>query len=258
VTPGRTVFTNATRREVLRLLGRLGRVLSGRAGAPTGASAALRSVGVRVGLAALGHVHQAFVVKARGGTDEAGLRWAPLSWRTVAYSRRHPGVPKKRPRDRYHPSWALSNKQRQRWWLFYRRALGRHRGDKAHAAASAWVQLTGEGRNPTLKERYAGTRVEILRDTGLLLSSLKPGADPGRAPASPPRVRLQVFRLGYGSVTIGTSRPWAGTHHKGIPGRLPRRPLWPDPGHWPGRWWDELLGQFRAGVVEVIAKALGG
>lgn len=39
---------------------------------------------LRVGMTALGHIRRAYITKARGGTDEAGLRWAPLKSSTVA------------------------------------------------------------------------------------------------------------------------------------------------------------------------------
>ena len=35
-------------------------------------------------VALLGKVHAAFLAKSRGGTDEAGIRWAPLTRATVA------------------------------------------------------------------------------------------------------------------------------------------------------------------------------
>jgi hypothetical protein len=251
------IHTRAGRAEVLRLLGSLGAVLAGTRGAPAGAGAAAGAVPVRLGLAALGFLHEAFAVKGAGGTDAAGLRWAPLRPATVAYSRNHPGLPGKRRRAPYRPSYALSKGQRERWWRFYREGLARYAGDKAHAAAAAWVRLTAAGRNPTLMERYGSAPVKILHATGALESSLKPGARADAAGQSPPRVKYQVFRPGPGRVTIGTGRPWARTHHLGVPGRIPRRALWPEPARWPAAWGRELLGQAREGAVGVIAAALG-
>lgn len=54
--------------------------------ARSGASEA-DAIMARIGLTALGRIRRAFVVKARGGTDEAGDSWQPLSPKTVAYSK---------------------------------------------------------------------------------------------------------------------------------------------------------------------------
>src|SRR5207247_1539579 len=121
----------------------------------------------------------------------------------------------------------------------------------AHAAATAWVVLKAEGAT-TLLAKYGQTSVEILRDTGLLLNSLTPVIQPDAAGASPPRVSLQVFQVHSGDVVVGTKREWAYTHHRGVPGRIPQRRLWPPPEKWPQRWWNDLLVQARQGVIDVV------
>ncbi len=50
-------------------------------------SAALQ---VRLGLTLLGRIKNAFVVKAKGGTDDAGLRWKPLAPLTLRLRRGKP------------------------------------------------------------------------------------------------------------------------------------------------------------------------
>ena len=103
--------------------------------------------------------------------------------------------------------------------------------------------LKGEGAK-TLLELYGNTQVDILRDTGILLNSLSPGV-PGSVPD-------QVFRIGVGEVIVGTNRKGAASHHQGIPGRLPQRRLWPEPSKWPASWWESILEQGRAGLIEII------
>jgi hypothetical protein len=63
-------------------------------------------------MAALGFIKPAFVTKMHGGTDEAGDSWPPLKRETVAYSRRHPGMPKAKDRAAFAPSWMLTRTAR--------------------------------------------------------------------------------------------------------------------------------------------------
>lgn len=267
--PPQTLHVRATRAQVARVLSRIPKILGGHQG---GAHAAVQALLVRLGLTALQFIKEAFLVKARGGTDVTGLRWAPLSPYTIA-RRKHPGYSKStgqftkkrlpsakvRGQPQYRPSWILSQKQRDRWWEVYRRGLGRYKGDKAHAAALAWFVLKAEGA-PTLLGVYGKMGVEILRDTGLLYNSLEPGVwpVPEPPPQNPPRKPLQVFRRERLAVVVGTRRRWAGTHHYGVPGRIPRRRLWPDPSRWPERWWAALLEQAQQGIIDIAIDLLRG
>lgn len=246
----RVIHVRASRRQVVKIL----RQLPGAIGGSTDSGGYQQATLVRMGLAALDKIQEAFVTKARGGTDEAGDRWKPLSPYTIA-ARRHPGVPPKASRAAKRPSFMLSAAERKRWWKLYSRNLSRFKGDKAHAAASAWFVLKQEGAR-TMLSAYGGMNVEILRDTGLLLNSLKPGAPAESAPSSPPRVPKQVFRIGQRDVKIGTNREWAWTHHQGIPGRIPQRRLWPEPGRWPRSWWQAILEQGREGVIDILTYLL--
>lgn len=203
----------------------------------------------RCGLAILGRIKQAFVVKARGGTDEAGESWKPLSPKTIAYSKtrqrgrgRRTRAEKKR---EAFPSQALTAKQQKRWWEVYRRQLPIYKGNKGHAAAVAWLALKREGAT-TLLDKYGHRQVEILRDTGLLLNSLSPGVDSSE----------QVFRVGDGEVVVGTNRKGAIAHHHGIPDRLPQRRLWAEPSHWPRSWWQDVLEQAKQGLLDVAVSLI--
>lgn len=200
----------------------------------------------RIGLTILGRIKRAFIVKARGGTDETGDKWAPLSKKTIAYSRRGRTATERKREAR--PSQGLTKKQQDRWWEVYRRALAQHKGDKGHAAAVAWVVLKKEGAK-TLLDKYGNRKVEILRNDGLLLNSLSPGS------GSPD----QIFQVGDGVITLGTNRKGAMSHHLGDPSRnLPQRRLWPDPKDWPSSWWDEILEQAKEGLLEIAINLLRG
>lgn len=222
-----TLRVRGSRGELREALRQLQEALRGRSGE---ARDAMTQVMTRVGMAALSRIREAFVVKARGGTDASGLSWPPLKPSTIAYSRRHPGVPPSSKRAPFRPSWMLTEKQRKRWWQL--NAIG--------GPAYAWMVTKSEG-GKTLIGEYGQTPVEILRDTGLLLNSLTPGI------GSPD----QVFEPDARGVTVGTRRQWAAAHHKGIPGRLPQRRLWPEPSQWPKAWWDDILGEARSGMIEV-------
>ena len=233
------IHVRASRTQVRKMIDLAVKAASGHTEDGKEAADALQ---VRVGMTALARIKDAFIVKARGGTDAAGLKWKPLSPKTIAYSRRHPGVPKNRSGNR--PSWMLTAKQREEWWTAYRTGLAMYRGDKERAAKRAWA-IAKAGGAKTLIGEYGATAVEILRDTGLLLNSLSPGISPGS-------VEHQVFRVGAGEVIVGTNRKWAWAHHKGIPGRLPKRPLWPDPETWPAEWWNDIEEQARQGFTEIL------
>lgn len=199
----------------------------------------------RLGLALLGRIRTAFVVKARGGTDEAGERWQPLSPRTIAYSktrqRGRGGRTRAEKARATRPSQALTAKQQDRWWEVYRRQLAIYKGDKRHAAAVAWLVLKREGAR-TLVDKYGYRQVEILRDTGLLLNSLSPGVASGE----------QVFRVGRGEAIVGTNRKGAAAHHRGVPGRLPQRRLWAPPSRWPDSWWADISDQAQQGILDIV------
>ncbi len=261
----RTIYVRATEARVRQILSQLPAHATGQLGTSGGLAKTLL---VRLGLAALGQIKQAFVVKARGGTDAAGDRWKPLSPYTIAYKRRHfiigrsgqpttKRLPRSKARAPYRPSWILTKKQRDRWWALYKRFLATYKGDKAHAAASAWVTIKNEGAR-TIMGVYGNQPVEILRDTGLLLNSLSPGIPADAARQFPPKVNKQVFKLEKGAVIVGTNRKWCWTHHYGVPGRIPQRRLWPEPARWPTSFWDNILEQGQKGVVEILRYLLSG
>ena len=253
------LFTRASREEVERAVLDLYQQATGYR-APGEAAHALL---VRIGLANLKNIKEAFLAKARGGADITGLTWPKLSKKTIAYSRRHPGIPKGFYRALYSPSWMLMKKQRERWWKLYRQYGGagpegetyhQRGGNNPYAARIAWRILKAEGAK-TLLGTYGGVQVEILRSAGLLYNSLSPGVPVSHAGSAPPRVADQVFRLERAAVIVGTNRKHARTHHEGL-GHVPQRKLWPDPSTWPPAWWDGILAAAQQGIVDILIEVL--
>lgn len=238
----RTIYVRATRAEVVASLLRV----------PTEAVAGgpiADSMLMHCGFAILGRIHRAFLVKAKGGTDEAGEKWEPLSPYTIAYrmttrkgKHRRSKVERSRPNR---PSQALNSKQQERWWEVYRQVLAQYKGNKGHAAAVAWVKLKEEGAK-TLFDKYSNYQVDILIDSHDLVDSLSPEGES----------EYKIFRVSPGEAEVGTSRPGASHHHRGIPGRLPQRRLWPEPKKWPNDWWGDILGELTLGVVDLAVCAV--
>jgi len=166
-------------------------------------------------------IHEAFLVKMCGGTDEAGDRWVPLSPVTVAIRRRR--------RDKSSPSRKTRDRSK------------RNRTEQEHIPTSKRRTrsiIKGAG---TSYDKY-GRDEEILHDTGLLLESLRPESFSAE----------QVFEIADGRVIVGTRREGAEDHHKGRPPKLPQRRLWPDPADWPSSWWDEITAEVQSGVVDMV------
>lgn len=75
------VVVRAGRLQIRAALSRLPAILAGLEHDPTGLVADLH---LAVGSVALSLIREAFVTRAAGGTDEAGLRWEPLAESTAA------------------------------------------------------------------------------------------------------------------------------------------------------------------------------
>ena len=228
--------TYTGRREDLvdRLRGLPG-MLAGNTPDPDGT---VRGLLLALGLQALSLIKTAFIVKSRGGTDEAGIRWKPLDPRYVAYGRGHPGRPRGGPRP------TLNADQDRQWRAVYagvsRSLVNKGMDAKeagGRAAAAAWIHAKANGAT-TLLEMYGNAPVEILRDTGLLLNTLSPGS--GSAD--------QILRPEPGKVTVGSDLKKAGRLHKD-------RPLWPD-GDLPASWWQRLSDTLGDGIGLVIGGLL--
>ncbi len=248
------VHFRGTRQQLHSLISTLPRILSGHVSDPTGLT---RGLQLRIGVQALSLIKEAFVAKARGGSDEAGDSWPPLSKKYVAYHRRHPGLASKRAQAKAEgrPGRPLLTKQQnERWKSIYARTLhaltpnllqGPGREEKSHAAAHAWMVLKAEG-GKTIFGEYADAPTETLRDTGTLLNSLSPGVD---GPSGHPN---QIFNVSPGSIIVGSNRKGAAFHHRG------KRRLWPRVETWPARWWSLIMDQLRDGAAQVLVNILRG
>jgi hypothetical protein len=214
-----------------------------------------RRLQLRVGVALLSQVQQDFVRKARGGPGRDGITWKPLKRetiaqrRTTAAERRNLGIGGERVRGLLTPA------EDARWKAIFRSVISRLREDgvgereaASRAAQSAWGILKSQGAKTKLAT-LGGRSVEILRDTGELFRSLSPGVED-----RPSNADGQVFRVPTGRVIVGTNKKtW---HHRGIPGRLPSRPLWPLNDAIPQAWWPAIQTATMRGLQVAIAEVL--
>ena len=238
-----------SRAQLLQQLRELPALLAGRVNDSTQAVHGLMGA---VGLQALAIIRESYIVKARGGTDEAGIRWAALSPRTIAYGRRHPKLSSRR---RYAAKAGRKSRplltagQDKLWKQTYARMLRRFEragnpDAEAHAAAIAWKVVKQAG-GKTILEEYGKTPVEIGRDTGRVLASLSPGRSAAPANAD------QVFRITPGEVRVGTNVEYAEPFHR-------KRPLWPDdPADIPESWWERLGETLEDGLKALLRRRLG-
>lgn len=240
------VTFRGTREQLTALLRQVPATLAGRLPDPTGTVQGLQ---LRVGMTALSLIRQAFVVKSRGGTDEAGLKWAPLAPSTIARRRLGPGDRKsttlkaRAPQLSEKERRAIARDARDREALLVARGVspGRARGlgrAQAEAAGRARGLVTGKG------AVLASRTVEILRDTGVLLASLGPGQVDNILKAVP------------GQAVVGSNLDRATWHHRGTP-TIPARRLWPAPDRWPESWMRQIYGQLVQGIGRIVELASG-
>ncbi len=239
-------------------------------GSVTGASSRYaseaRQIFIVVGLAALSDVKADYVRKARGEVGEDGVKWPPLSPKTLAYGRRAPKAGGFAPGGN---DGMLTQQQLTRWRKLYGGALARLAMSmdietaKRIAAARAWKILKDEGAQTKLAA-YASRPHEILRDTGVLLNSLSPGmlgTDGVNLTVTPPRGDggdMQVFDLQPDGVIVGTNVPYAATHQNGDRKRnIPARPFIPRiiPDKWQERWTGSVLPALSAAIRGAVERA---
>lgn len=259
----RVVF-KGSRAELRNLTYRMAAILAGREADTTGIA---RGFMLAIGVAALTDIKDAFVTKARGGTDEMGIRWPPLTKEYLAYGRRFArgeAVGLKRaagldPKtNRFAPGRGkglLTKEQLTRWRQIFARLVPRFymsTGNiafaKTRAAQIAWATLKKEGAKTKL-EVFGSRQVEILRDTGVLFNSISPGLMSGQpgpnatyAKPSAPGGEQQIFDLSPGQVVVGTTVAYAAAHNKPDKATVPRRQFLPDDASQvPEVWWERWL-----------------
>ena len=208
---------------------------------------------LRIGIQLLSEIQQAFIEKSRGGTGSDGIRWQPLKRETIAQRRVGKGFLKSQGITGKRVRGLLTPAEDRLWRSIFARVYARnavamgHGAAAAKAGAIAWFELKKRGAKTKL-DVLGGRKVEILRDTSELFRSLSP-LDPRRT--RPPG---QILERNATSVTVGTNvKSW---HHRGIPGRLPARPLWPLTNEIPAKWWESLQEQAIDGIREAMIELL--
>jgi hypothetical protein len=211
------VSVRDTRSAAAAALRKLPALLAGREPDPLGIA---REVQLRAGVAALSQVQQAFLIKSRGGTGADGIKWKPLSRKTIAGRRVTRGEKKELGIGGRRVRGLLTPAEDREWRKIYASRLARLRLDlpepaaRARAAQIAWATLKARGARTKL-DVLGGRQVDILRDTSRLFRSLNAGVD-----ATPSGEPDQVFELKPGAVIVGTNVVYAGPQHR-------VRPLWP-------------------------------
>ncbi len=247
-----TVTFRGTSADVNRLMTRLVRVISGYEPDPWGVA---QEVQLAIGVKTLELIRAAFDVKAAGGRADDGLQWAPLAPSTIARRRKGPAdvravrlkarAPNLNPRQKRE----LEGRIRQRTAELLQRGLTQSQArGLARAQAEQAARRQGLG-VATIRGVLGGREVLIERDTSRLYASLSPGVS-GR----PSGAADQVFRMNPGEVIVGSNVPYVRAQHRGIPGRLPARPFWPE--HLPEAWLKEIRGTLSRSIARVFARLL--
>lgn len=207
---------------------------------------------VPVAMVLLSKVAQAFIQKSRGETGSDGIRWKPLSPKTIAARRttraekKALGMTGRRTRGNLTPA------QDRRFKDIFGTRLARFLATgmeiteaKERAGRIAWATVIAEGAKTKLM-LLGSRKVDIGRDTGALLRSLTPGVQrPGEAIQNPARQRNQVLEVGGGWVMVGSLLPYAERFHR-------VRPLWP--ATIPAAWMPEIVAAFQRGMVRLLAE----
>lgn len=246
-----------TREELVEKLRLLAAQLSGAAPDTDGLAAAVLTRGAT---ALLGQIQDAFLVKARGGTDAAGIKWAPLQRKTIAARRTNPGELRALGAAGKRVRGLLTPAEDKRWRAIFASNMARLRargidGREAMALAAqrAWAALKASGAKTKLAV-LGGRTVEIGRDTGRLLQSLTPGYVEGSG--TPAHVEDQIFAVRPGRIAVGTTVEYARRFHEGDPARnLPARPLWSEHGL-PDAWWEAVNGAILRGMMKAVEQVV--
>lgn len=267
-----TVHFRGSKEQAKSAVRRLGALLAGRESDDFGIA---KGVHTAIGFAALSDIKQDFIRKSQGETGEDGVKWKPLDPKYLAYGRRFGRGEQAALRkaagltraNRYSPGnqtpdtpgtgplpsrlgGTLTDFQVKRWWEIYFRHRNRlmislpPREAKARAAAIAWIQLKAEGAKTKLMV-YGDRKVDIGRDTGVLLNSLSPGELGPRGDYSKPSAEggdRQIFQTMSNGVIVGTNVAYAAAFNK-------KRPFVPTEGKIPSVWLERWAAVANQGVL---------
>lgn len=209
-----------------------------------------------IGVAALSDIRYAYEIKAKGGTDAMGIKWPPLAPSTIA--RRRVG-----PKDKANDA-AIKERQKiadREYRKEYEKLRARlsisMTAEQARSRARQIAGMRATRQTGRTKVDVLGNRkVEILRDTGVLMNSLGPGEltiQNGTVTYTSPDSdggAEQVLELQPGTVIVGTNVAYAGTHQKGS-GHIPRRQILPEnESEVPQAWWDNWFDAAEVALAE--------
>jgi hypothetical protein len=256
-----TIYVRATRQQLKSELRRLVSILSG--GQPDEGGIA-HGFAMRLAYALLSKVKLAYIVKARGGTDECGISWPPLTKRYLAYQR---GPKSDRTAGGLSPGGKdgfMSPGELAQWKRDYAGALtwmaadeGLSEETKRRAAAWAWSRAKARGVRTKL-DVFGSREHEILRDRDILLNSLSPGAlTEAGADAHYIGPDGQIVEHNPGEVIVGSSVAYAG-YHQHAKSEKRRRQIVPEPSQIPSSWWHFLASASTSGIEQAIRLLLGG
>lgn len=252
-----TIFTSAENKpQIAKLIRDLPGILSGKVEDTFGIT---RGFKLRMAFAFFSIIKEAYIVKSRGGTDEAGIKWPKLSREYLAYqrpmgqngkgSRQPPVAGKLAPGGN---DGFMTPDDLKRWRGIYgstlvRLAMQVPLGEaKQRAAMIAWADAKRNGVKTKL-DVFGSRDVEILRDRGILFNSLSPGIlrdDKVDAIYTKPS-EGQVLDLLPGVLLVGTNVEYAEHHQNGI------RPIWPKDGELPQVWIDEIVEVGVSGLLRI-------
>ncbi len=207
-----------------------------------------------IGQETLNNVTEAYKIKAKGGTDEMGIKWPPLKPSTIAARRVGPRDKKNDP--------AIKEREKlvaKEYRVAYKRLVQSMSPRQARTRAkqvsqAAVTRATGKTKVDVLGNR----QVLILRDTGILLNSLGAGellisgATVSYNKPSDSGGEYQVMEVQPGSVIVGTNVLYAATHQYGDAKRnVPRRQFLPDSdSEMPVKWWDRIVQRGESALAE--------
>jgi phage gpG-like protein len=248
----------AIRQQVIALAG----MISGRV--PDAGNVSLQFK-LRIAVAFFSKVKEAFVEKARGGRDEAGISWQPLSVRYLAYGRRGVLREVKKAERKFVRDGVNFESQRLYKTTFNRefarlaaqmdRKLARQIASRI--ALQAAEKKSGKTKLEAAATLRPGADYEILRDTGVLLNSLSPGVYAGEAYT--PKTPQQIVRTTGNELIVGTNVAYADTHHTGYATKnIPARPLWPEGHQLPQSWIQDFQAAGRRGLEKALLLLLTG
>lgn len=219
--PTRIVRVRGKKADVIKALKRIPRILSGKEKDSDRLNYVHHAVYAR---ALLEKIHEAFLIKSAGGTDELGTKWKPLKPETIAARPVARGELKKLGITGTRRRGLLTPEQDRIWRGIFASTLKRLVAKgmdlekaKIKAAKIAWAILKARG--ALTKLMVLGRRkVAIGIVSGDLERSISPGKLSSNYSYSKPK--HQIFEINPSSIRVGSDLIYASRfHHK--------RRLWP-------------------------------